>query len=820
MALKKKISLNRALLIPIITLILVIIMLFSILWQVDYRWLSEQQSSKILGALNDNIQMKLEHYLSSPLRITEMLSSVVEHESLYASEDASQIESILLKTAREYQTVLPQISVIAYGGENLNFVGIRLNDDGSNSLMLKDSRTEGMLNIYGGPTLQSEPLASYPNYDPRIRPWYAPIYESTLPQWSEIYVNYDEKKEVTISSIVPVLTDQNIIKGAMTIDVKLSRINDFLKADQTIGSGIIYIVDDQWRVIAHSTDADNIAAEVTDDNPTGLLLASEIGNLTMKESVSFLIGKNKFNGGIYNTKILGDKTYISVAEIKGVQNLGWRIISVIPESDLMGDVITRQYVILLITILAAFIFSFAVYLLLNKIIKPILSVADVVKNYELGETSTEPLSHIDNFIMETEVFIHSFEAMSRRLNETFMKLSNSEEQYRSLIENSDEMIISLSSEGRLLSVNTKFEINIGKSRSELMGRTVTEFIENEHDRENWEKWIHKAIETGEKFESTLSIYDVHGKMVYFIVNMVPIPNSNDTLLCTFSDITELINAQKELDHLHVQERTTLEQLVTERTQELEFAMRELLEREKLASLGSLVSGIAHEINTPLGVAVSAASYVDTVTHENHRKLDDGTLTKNGLTQFMQNVTEGLEIMTSNLSRAATLVNSFKQISVNQTYEAISTFKLREYLEMILISLKHELKVKKVDVKINCPDTLTITSYQGALTQVFTNLIMNALTHAFENMDTGEINIDIEDDAHRIHIHFTDHGAGISEEHVGRIFEPFFTTKRGSGGSGLGLNIVYNIITNKLEGKITCHSKIGIGTTFDVELPKL
>ena len=110
----------------------------------------------------------------------------------------------------------------------------------------------------------------------------------------------------------------------------------------------------------------------------------------------------------------------------------------------MGDVIIRQYVIILLSVLAALVFSFAVYVLLNKIVKPILSVADVAKHYELGETSIEPLSHIDNFIMETDVFIHSFEAMSKRLNDTFLKLSNSEEQYLSLIENSDEMIISLS----------------------------------------------------------------------------------------------------------------------------------------------------------------------------------------------------------------------------------------------------------------------------------------------------------------------------------------------------------------------------------------
>jgi len=816
----KKISLKRALLVPIIASILIIIATFTILWQRDYKWLSEEHSTKVLRALNENIQIRLDSYLSEPLRINEMLASIIEKDKLYVSYNSNEIERVFLKTAKENLTELPQISVLGYGGENLNFVGIRLNDDGTRSLMLKDQRTENLLNIYAGPSINTELLASYEGYDPRTRPWYAPLYDNLVTQWSEIYVNQDEKKEITISSIVPIIDQNGKLHGSSTLDVKLSRINTFLKQDQTKGSGIIYIIDEDWHVIAHSSDVSNFSTDLEGDESIGLLAASEIDSPMMHDSAVFLSEHPLDYDSVHSLSIDRKNYYVSMSLIKHPENLGWRIVSVIPESDLMGDVVKRQYTILFITILGALGFTYLVYLLLNKIMHPILEVAKVVKNFEISDISTEPFGQIENFISETELFIHSFEIMAKRLNESFSQLTLSEEKYRSLIENSDEMIITLSYDAILLSVNSKFEENLGKPRDKLIGTSVLELIPNEHERENWRSWIHTTIQSQSKYENTFTITHSNGESVYFIVNLVPLPDKSASILCTFSDITALIKAQKEIDQLHVKERSSLELLVSERTQELEFAMRELLEREKLASLGSLVSGIAHEINTPLGIAVSAASYMDTITHENTKKINDGTLTKNGLTLFMKNINEGLDIMNSNLTRAATLVNSFKQISVNQTYEEVSAFNLKDYIDTILISLKHEIKMRKIEIKISCHDNMVIKSYQGALSQVFTNLIMNSMIHGFDREEAGEILINVIETQTSIQINYIDTGHGISEEHLQRIFEPFFTTKRGSGGSGLGLNIVYNIISSKLNGKITCKSVLGQGTTFEIEIPKL
>ncbi len=817
---KKKSTLKKALLLPIISIILMIILTFSVLWQFDYSWLSNEHSQKVLNALNENIQIKLDSYLNEPLRINQMLADIIAYQSLYRSTDSSEIESILLNISKDYYTDLPQISVIGYGGENQNFVGIRLNDDGSQSLMLKDSRTDGLLNIYEGNTVNSSIIASYEAYDPRTRPWYAPIYDNPTIQWSEMYVNQDEKREITISSIAPILNTNRQVAGVATLDIKLSRISDFLKLDQTKGTGVIYIIDDQWHVIAHSTDASNFSENTTADSSVSLVLANAMNQDVISKSAKLLMDLSRPTDSIHHMSISGKKYYLSMSSITQPANLNWHIVSVIPEKDLMGAVVTRQLIIILLTLIASLSFTFLVYRLLNRVMKPILTLAEVTKSFDVDQLNLSTLSEIDSIVEETDLFIHSFNLMAQRLNDSFKQISISEGKYRSLVENSDEMIVTISKDATLKSVNSKFEENVGKSRDVLIGTHITELLTTSSEKKQWLEWLDHAVQSKEKSENTFTITSTQGHTIYFIVTMILLPNSDETVLCTFSDVTALINAQKQIDQLHLQEKVSLENLVSERTRELETAMKELLEKEKLASLGSLVSGIAHEINTPLGVAVSAASYLDTITNENTQRINDGTLTKNGLIIFMKNIAEGLDIMNSNLARAATLVNSFKQISVNQTYEELSNFKLKEYLETILMSLKHEIKIRKINIVINCDEALVIKTYQGALSQVFTNLIMNSMIHGYSYDEEGEILIDITRHSNHINIHYHDNGHGISDDNLQHIFEPFFTTKRGNGGSGLGLNIVYNIVTSKLLGKIVCKSAVGIGTTFEIDIPIL
>ena len=283
-------------------------------------------------------------------------------------------------------------------------------------------------------------------------------------------------------------------------------------------------------------------------------------------------------------------------------------------------------------------------------------------------------------------------------------------------------------------------------------------------------------------------------------------------------LRDLKMALEEIKIANKIERDNLEKLVAERKKEIEKVTKELIDKEKLASLGGLVSGIAHEINTPLGVAVTAASYMKKINDENIKLVEEGIMTKSDFVKYMESMGETTAILNTNISRAAELVKSFKLIAVNQSLEQKSKFLLREYIETILISLKHEYKKMDIRVNIECAEELIIDSYPGAFSQIMTNFIMNSLTHGFNEKRGGLIDINVSVSDGILKFIYSDNGKGIKEENFEKIFDPFFTTNRNAGGSGLGLSVVFNIVTGQLNGEISCNSVLGEGTTFTIKIP--
>lgn len=280
----------------------------------------------------------------------------------------------------------------------------------------------------------------------------------------------------------------------------------------------------------------------------------------------------------------------------------------------------------------------------------------------------------------------------------------------------------------------------------------------------------------------------------------------------------VIEANAEIDRLHEQEKTTLEEKVQLKTSELEIVLLELNEREKLASLGSLVSGVAHEINTPLGTAITANSYLGNINTKFYAKHKDKKATSKDFENFVENIDQSSKIIGHNLDRAATLVKSFKEIAVHQSIEEKLEFNVFEYFSMVMISLHHETKRANHVIKVECSEREFINSYQGALSQIITNLVMNSINHGFEPGVSGNILLHFERVDDIGILKYSDDGKGIPEENISRIFEPFFTTNRKKGGSGLGLNIVYNIVTGQLNGKIKCNSVVDEGSEFVIEFP--
>ncbi len=276
----------------------------------------------------------------------------------------------------------------------------------------------------------------------------------------------------------------------------------------------------------------------------------------------------------------------------------------------------------------------------------------------------------------------------------------------------------------------------------------------------------------------------------------------------------------------------LEDRVTERTAELAKANKELstaLENlrqaqgqlvmsEKLAALGELVAGIAHEINTPVGVALSATSTMAEKNRVIRELLERNEMKRSDLNGYLESTREGVEMSLFNLHRASDLIRSFKMVAADQVSETRRSFNVLGYVREILLSLRPKLKKTSHRVEVECDEDLVIESYPGAFSQILTNFIVNSLTHAFEEGQSGVIRIQVAVEGNTLCTTYSDDGRGIPSEAQGKIFEPFYTTARAQGSTGLGLHIVFNIVTRTLGGTVTCCSAPGHGTTFQVRMP--
>jgi two-component system, NtrC family, sensor kinase len=239
----------------------------------------------------------------------------------------------------------------------------------------------------------------------------------------------------------------------------------------------------------------------------------------------------------------------------------------------------------------------------------------------------------------------------------------------------------------------------------------------------------------------------------------------------------------------------------------------LVQAEKMASLGGLVAGVAHEVNTPVGVILTSASVLFEDTQTFKFNLDAGAIKKSEVVCYSEMAIESSRLILANAERAAQLIQSFKQVAVDQTSEARRTFELGEYIDEVIMSLKPTLKRTMVRIETSCPEKINLDGYPGAISQIITNFLTNALAHAFLEGQEGLISLSATKINNVVTMRFEDNGIGIPPEHLNKIFDPFFTTKRGSGGSGLGLNVVYNLATQTLGGSLIVNSEQGRGTCF-------
>jgi signal transduction histidine kinase len=293
----------------------------------------------------------------------------------------------------------------------------------------------------------------------------------------------------------------------------------------------------------------------------------------------------------------------------------------------------------------------------------------------------------------------------------------------------------------------------------------------------------------------------------------------------FNDMVQQIESRDEqLEKAQEQLMGEVEQR-SEANRELESTMsdlrntqKQLVETEKMASLGGLVAGVAHEINTPVGVAFTAASMLSGEAAAFGEAFRGGSLKKSSLERFVGVSEESSRLILGNLERAAHLIQSFKQVAVDQSSDELRSFAIDDYFSEVLLSLRPNLKKRKVEVTLDCEEDLVMRSHPGAWSQILTNLLMNSLAHGYDEGDEGVINISAHAVADKLVVVYTEDGRGMDEATRKQVFDPFFTTRRGSGGSGLGMHILFNLVNQTLGGKVKLESELGAGVRIEIVVP--
>ncbi|AOY82689.1 trifunctional serine/threonine-protein kinase/ATP-binding protein/sensor histidine kinase [Moorena producens JHB] len=291
------------------------------------------------------------------------------------------------------------------------------------------------------------------------------------------------------------------------------------------------------------------------------------------------------------------------------------------------------------------------------------------------------------------------------------------------------------------------------------------------------------------------------------------------------EILELLCSQAAISLENANLYNTLEEKVAERTQELSETLedlkatqKQLVESETKAVLSSFVAGVTDEISTPVGNGITAASTLADETLGFLRSFQEGKLKRSALQNYLEVAQESSELILSNLQRAGELVQNLRQVAVDQDDLEKRRLSVKHYLEEVLLTLEPKLKQTPHGLTLEGDDTVTINTYPGAIWKIITHLVINSITHAYQPSEQGQLTLTVERIQDQVMLKYDDDGCGIPQEHVGKIFEPFFTTARPQGRTGLGLHIVYNLVTQKLLGQIEVKSEVGKGTEFMITLP--
>jgi PAS domain S-box-containing protein len=356
----------------------------------------------------------------------------------------------------------------------------------------------------------------------------------------------------------------------------------------------------------------------------------------------------------------------------------------------------------------------------------------------------------------------------------------------------------------------------GIEPADAIGRTTTDLM-SRYGAKKTDENDRRVLEAGRGLGFYEEEYlDSSGNLRQWLVNKLPLLDADgeiENIVTVALDIGERKRGELEMRKAKDAAEAAL--------RNLRETQNSLIEAEKLAALGRLVAGVAHEVNNPVGISLTVASSLERKTALFAAEVARGDLKRSSLNEFLEASRDASSQLVANLNRAAELITSFKQVAADRNYSDQRTFDLGDLTEQVVMSLRPGLRKHNLTLNVDCQPNLTMNSYPGPYGQVLTNLFLNAVAHAFPDGKRGAVDIQVrESGKDNVEIIFSDNGCGMSLDVRRRAFDPFFTTRRDKGGTGLGLHIVYSIVTNRLGGRLDLDSEPGGGTRIQIILPRV
>ncbi len=508
------------------------------------------------------------------------------------------------------------------------------------------------------------------------------------------------------------------------------------------------------------------------------------------------------------------------------------------------ELYTFRDMFLVISLIIILAISLIVIVIVGKVLKPIDMLSNVSKKIASGDFNAE--INVSG-VKELKILSTNFEKMRDKIVEDIEQLKEQEEKIKAFnsklqedvrlrtkeLEEEKKVFETLfndSSDGISLLKDEKF-IDCNPALLKLFGiNDKEEFLNLDPDKISPEiqpngvssstlgkEYINKCLEKDSiRFEWLLKKRS--GKEFWCEIVLTKIVINEEVVIHgLWRDIQDKKMLEIELENKNLDLQESNDELEAS-MENLIITQNKLVESEKLAGLGSLVSGVANEISSPIGLGVTGASHLEYICEEISSKYESNSISPEDLKTLLQNSNELINIIVTNLNKIENIIKDFKQLAVDQTGEIKRVFNVKEYIKGILISMDNLLNKRDIEFKIECDGVLGINSFPGFFAQILHHLILNSLQHSYKDDEKGVISLSARIEGKDFIFEYQDYGKGILQENLSKIYEPFFTTNRKNGSIGLGLNIVYNLVTINLGGKIDCHSEENKGTTFTIKIP--